>query len=631
MEGNQRRAYGKKTRRSILKGSATLGVLGLGTGVGAADDPPSSSGDGSEKGGKPVEPHTGGGGVGTMSTTDDRVLVIKDCNPWYAAANEYVLNEMGVSYKVINSHMVDDEDFGAYSAVVVPSTQSETFYRRLVRNREKLARYVENGGTLVGHVGTDGYPCYGNPDSTFLPRGVGHVENYYQYVTAVRGSHPILDGISDRELDRWNYSTHGYLTNVPGDATVVAGISGNAGDRPTLVEYGHGDGRVLASTHTMEWPWAQSYSGTKELLRNELDHALTGSRPDPVSDLQRLVDQKKELAGSIDSVSQNIREQPRVEATLNSLTGKVDDGELAEEEAVDAVKRMLLGENVTEAALAAIGPAGDGGSYEADDHDLDVDTPDDVESYDTAKIAVDGAISTLVGILLSNKALGRAKRLLPDWAADKVDEALEMIDDLVADIVSVVIGGFDKAVRKVRGKAFKFTDELEEPLKDGGEKAGEKIALKLFDKISQVDKQLAGILTGIFETDTPDSLDGALVNLDNDLGGDGTIDATGDLPDAAAEAQDGLDQIKEQAEGAKQANDALSLATTFVDIMEVIGVALAATGVLALGAAAVELAALVLNTLFNITKALVGVGTVEEVVDIQNETLDGVVAPEGGV
>lgn len=624
----------KKTRRSVLKGSASLGALGIGTGIATADDPPSSAGDGDQKPGKPVEPHAGGG-AGTMANGDDgeskHVLVVKDCNPWYAPANEYVLTEMGVPYVVINSHMLADEDLTAYDAVVVPSTQSGTYYQRLRDQKEQLSRYVENGGTLVGHIGTGGYPCYGGSSDSILPQGVSHSLTYYESMTVLTETHPVLDGISDGDLDGWNYSTHGYLTNVPGDATVVYGVSGSPSSKPTYVEYDHGDGRVLATTHTIEWPWSQSYYGTKALLRNELEYALTGSYEQPSSNLEKLVDDKLALAQSIDGIAQNITEQPRVEATLEDLTGRVDEGSLSESRAEDAVKRMILGENVSEATLTAIGPAGDDGGYEADDHDLEIDTPGEIESYDTAEIAVDGAISTLVGILLSNKALKRVRRILPGWATDAVDDAVTYIDDLIADIVSVVLGKFDDVVRRVRGTAFEITDVLEDILSEAGKKGKEKAASTLFRKISEIDTYFAGLLVSIFETEAPDNLDDALRDLDSGLGGDGRVDATGDFDAAVADAQRGLDEIEDTVHGAKQAHQTLDYATTFVDIMEVIGFALAATGVLAVGAAAIELAALVINTLFNLTKTLVGVGSVEQVVDIHNETLDDIVTPAGGV
>ncbi len=627
----------KTTRRQLLKGSATVGMLGIGAGVNAAEKPLTSAGDGKQKPGKDVEPHEGGGSVGIQSNTRPRdgsghlVLIIKDCNPWYAAANEYALAEMGVPYVVINSNMVTDENLDAYSAIVLPSTQSRIYYQRLAEQQGKLAQYVENGGTLVGHIGDGGYPCYGGFSGSVLPEGVGHTLQYYDNVSVVAESHPVLDGLSGSALDSWNYSTHGYLTDVPTDATLIYGVVGNPTGKPTYVEYRHGDGRVLATTHTIEWPWSQSYYGTKQLLRNELTYALYSESGQPSMGLDKLVDEKLTLAESIDSISQNISETPRVEATLDSITDQVEDGSLSEAAAEGAVKRMLLGENVTQATITAIGPPGDDGEYEADGFDIEIATPNNVESYDTAKIAVDSAISALVGILLSKAGLKRMRRILPNWATGAVDDALSYIDNLIADIVSVVLGAFNDVVRRVRGKAFAITDELQNILAKMGAKGKEKAATKLFDKISQVDTFLAGLLVGIFETETPDSLDEALVNLDEALGGDGTIDASGDLDDAIAEAQQGLDEVRDTANGAKEASDFLGSVTSFISVMEVIGVALAVTGVFATAAVAIELAALVVGTLFYFVQTLVGVGTVEEIVDIQNETLDGIIDPMGGV
>jgi hypothetical protein len=626
----------ERTRRSVLKGSASLGALGFGTQVTTASQGPSSAGDGDERGGKPVEPHDGGGSNGVSTSINagsgggESALIVKDCNPWYAAANEYVLSEMGVQYTVINSDMLADEDLGTYTIVVFPSTQSGTYYRRLSNNSEKIERYVENGGTIVGHIGDGGYPCYGGYTGSFLPKGVGHTLEYYDDMSVVDGDNPVLEGISPGALDGWNYSTHGYLTNVPGDATVVYGVSGNSTEQPTFVEYGYGSGRVLATTQTMEWPFYSSYYGTRQLLRNEIAYALEGSAPSgPATGLQKLVDEKVALAESIDGIAQNIQEKPRVEATLDSLTDEVDAGNLPEAEAEDAVKRMLLGENVTEATLTAIGPAGDGGGYEADDHDLELDTPDDVEAFDTAKVAVDGAVAILVSLLLSKQGVKRLKRILPRWATDKISGAMKWIKRGIENIISSAVGAFNSVARRVRSGAYTISDTLEDVLRESGKKGADVAVSKLFSKLPEVNSGLAGLLAGIFETETPDSLDDALGDLDDDLGGDGTIDASGGFDDAVAEAQEGLDDIRERAQGAKDASDFIGKVGLFIDIMEIVGYALAVTGVLAIGTAAIELTGLILNTLFNITQVLVGVGTVENIVDVQNETLDRVVSPGG--
>jgi hypothetical protein len=380
----------------------------------------------------------------------------------------------------------------------------------------------------------------------------------------------------------------------------------------------------------MEWPFYSSYYGTRQLLKNELAYALEGGSPsEPATDLQNLVDEKLALAESIDGVAQNIREKPRVEATLDSITDEVETGNLSEAEAEDAVKRMLLGENVTEGALTAIGPAGDDGGYDADDHDLEVDTPNGIEAFDTAKVAVDGAVAILVSLLLSKAGVKRLKRILPGWATSKISGAMKWVKNGIENIISAAVGAFNSVARRVRDGAYTISDTLADVLKEGGKKSADVAASKLFSKLPEVNSGLAGLLAGIFETETPDSLDAALADLDDDLGGDGTIDASGSFDEAVENAQDGLEDINERAQGAKDASDFIGKVGLFIDIMEVVGYALAVTGVLAIGTAAIQLTALIVNTLFNLTQVLVGVGTVEEIVDIQNETLDGVVSPGG--
>lgn len=224
---------------------------------------------------EPVEPHSYEGEPGALST-DTRALIVKDCNPWYAAANESVLSDFGVPYDVITSSMLSGRSLDDYGMVVLPSTQSGGYYSNLHSASGKLASFVDDGGVLVAHVADGGYPCTTRWSGSFLPGGVTKSSRHWDDLSVVDSSHPLLDNVNPGELDGWNSSTHGYLRNVPSSATVVAGFGFgfDPTDRPTYVEYEHGSGVVLATMQTMEWPFYQSVYGTKQLLRNELSYAL---------------------------------------------------------------------------------------------------------------------------------------------------------------------------------------------------------------------------------------------------------------------------------------------------------------------------------------------------------------------
>lgn len=228
-----------------------------------------------------VDATVGRQSVGGQTVADAGVLVVKDCDPWNAPANEIVLDELETEYTVIGSSSLDDVDLQSFSTVVLPSTQTEAYYTRLADARSAIESFVENGGVLVAHITDNGWPCNAIWEESFLPAGVEKVNQFENELVLSDSDHPIADGISQSDLQDWNHSAHGYLLPTEdqeevGEVELVSGIS-NGNDFPpvwpTHLEYEYGQGTVIATTQTLEWPWA-STQGTKELLRNELEYAV---------------------------------------------------------------------------------------------------------------------------------------------------------------------------------------------------------------------------------------------------------------------------------------------------------------------------------------------------------------------
>lgn len=209
------------------------------------------------------------------ANTNAEYLIIKDCNPWTVDPNVDVLNDLGVPTTQITSNQLATHSLSSYKAVVIPSTQSTTFYQRLASYRSKFEDFVSTGGHLFAHIADSGWPCSTIWSETFLPQGVNKVTDYRNSLSIEQPSHPIAADLSASEVDDWGYSTHGYLTNVPDDATTIFASHGD----PTYIEYGYGSGTVLATMQTLEWPWYCD-CGSKDLLRNELgyDGSATTSR-----------------------------------------------------------------------------------------------------------------------------------------------------------------------------------------------------------------------------------------------------------------------------------------------------------------------------------------------------------------
>ncbi|WP_435335870.1 hypothetical protein [Haloarchaeobius sp. TZWWS8] len=223
---------------------------------------------------KKVKPHSSSNSVSTASTAEnsEQYLIVKDCNPWRAPGNERALDELGRQYRVTTSYSLENEDLSDYEVVVIPSTQSYSYYSRMYEHRDRIESFVETGGTLVAHLTYSGWPCSGVTSQSIAPGGLTASRRGSNYLSIVADDHPLVEGVSDSALDGWGSSAHGTLEDIPSDATTI--IRSQYG--PTAIEYSYGDGTVLASTQTLEWPWS-SGRGTKRVLRNELSYATSAS------------------------------------------------------------------------------------------------------------------------------------------------------------------------------------------------------------------------------------------------------------------------------------------------------------------------------------------------------------------
>ncbi|PSP80820.1 hypothetical protein BRC81_01670 [Halobacteriales archaeon QS_1_68_20] len=281
-------------------------------------------------------------------------LIVKDCDAWYAPANEWVLGALGYSYDVISSGDFGGHDLSGYTDVVLPSTQTGSYYSRLDANSDKLEAFVSDGGTLHAHVATSGYPCttYGTP--SFLPGDVDTAVDYHNNLTITASNNPVVEGIGN--LDNWGYSTHGFLTNVPGSATVIAGFAGDPNGRPTFVEYSHGDGAVLATTQTIEWPF-YSGGGTGQLLINELQYrggATGGGGIDDLVDEKRgLIDSIRDHAGAtIGRDEADILVDNEAEFLVDDIEN--DEFDVDDDQYREALERMIAAEEATETSTDTV-------------------------------------------------------------------------------------------------------------------------------------------------------------------------------------------------------------------------------------------------------------------------------------
>lgn len=448
-------------RRGLIKSSALLGAGVSGSGLAAAGraEETYTPADGPGKQPDAVKPHDGGPAV--ASADAERALIVKDCNPWYTQANETVLSGLGVQYSVVNSTGLADESLEDYDLVVLPSTQPDSYYDRLEANADDLSTFVQSGGTLAAHVANSGYPCAAFDAFSFLPRGVSKTNRNDSNGRIVTSDHPGVAGISESNISGLA-GVMADLTGVPSDARVVV-ENGDTG-APVYAEYTHGEGTVLAVGYTIEFPYYSLANpdiyGTRQFLANHLGYALDPQGGGaPGSGLDAVVDRKLALADSVDENGLGyLADRAQVEPALDGLDSAVSDGDLAEAEATEAVERMILGEQVTDAVLAGAGP----GSSEH----LAIDT-------NISKLTAQNAVNPVIELLFAGLSVVRAARHIP-FVGGAAKRAANFIADLVADVAGKFSRSLERLIRRQGEDAgFAILNEVESRAKDRGKPIAE--------------------------------------------------------------------------------------------------------------------------------------------------------------
>lgn len=210
---------------------------------------------------------TADGDMGDRGAGDTPVLIVKDVNAWNQVANETVLQEKGIGYNVITTDSLSSWDFRAHGTriILIESDQYTYSYQNLLANREKIAGFVSDGGVLIAHSCDGGW--HNGVGGQYRPGTEKSVPNSDNTLEIVDPQHPLLNGISDEELDGFGSSTHGYFTDLMQGTNVIVADDG----KPVYIEYTYGHGTVLATMQTMEW---QHNRGCR-ILENEIDYSLT--------------------------------------------------------------------------------------------------------------------------------------------------------------------------------------------------------------------------------------------------------------------------------------------------------------------------------------------------------------------
>ncbi len=238
---------------------------------------------------------------GCHFTAGAEVLLVQDVVSWAAApdqnplgADATELDVQQLNFDLVPSSMIGVTALNKYKMIIIAAAQPQSFYYNLFPDGQihlALVLWTERGGILNAHL-ADRYSSNWN-DRVFLG-GVQKVYELSQNNGIVTPKNPLITGefgyinggrIKDiapfKDLDDWNYSSHGYFTNLaPGTRIILADDLGGAPDKqkPVMIEYRFGYGTVIASMTTTEWRYVGGYTGSlpqnKKLLANEIGYQL---------------------------------------------------------------------------------------------------------------------------------------------------------------------------------------------------------------------------------------------------------------------------------------------------------------------------------------------------------------------
>lgn len=209
----------------------------------------------------------------TAARPPGRFLVFRNGPSWRRPTDfEHVLRALGHEVEVKNSSAMGETELSGFTAIIVPGAQPRRdFYPDFLRHRARLDAYVADGGTLLLELnGAEG-------TSLVLPRGVTMTQSGGLENAILAPNHPIFAPFGSVRVIRANYASHGYLSGVPGDAVVLV-VESKGGepvkDRPTFVEYPHGQGRVIAACQCLH---DQDDSGRGVWMATVLDYVAAKS------------------------------------------------------------------------------------------------------------------------------------------------------------------------------------------------------------------------------------------------------------------------------------------------------------------------------------------------------------------
>lgn len=249
-------------------------------------------------------------------------LLIQDVYPWGVNSDVTALNDTGITHDVVNSANLANTALNQYKFVMYASDQPTTYYANIAASIGKIESYVNGGGLLLAHSCDYGWNGGVWSGYKILPGSVAitHAISPSQDVRINDTTHCVVQGLNDSYFQNWNYSTHGYFTNLLQNTKIVLSSYGDP-TLPTYIEYSFGSGLVRATMQTAEWGYQR---GRSQFLLNELTCAQSWVPPTGGCDLKPVLDALAAVEAKLDALSELPNNIGRLLGAVDALEAKLD-------------------------------------------------------------------------------------------------------------------------------------------------------------------------------------------------------------------------------------------------------------------------------------------------------------------
>lgn len=429
--------------------------------------------------------------------------------------------------------------------------------------------------------------------------------------------------INGEEVAQTFYNGSGFVTSD--QFRVMGRVTGSS----TLIDY-----RYYAWANQPILP-GEADRIDSELLQyqlNEGDGTGIGNDPQP-NELLDAVETKQRLAEQIGETSLSINESERVKQVLELLVDRVENGDLDEEIAVEAVQRMQIAENVTKATSAGLGP----GVVDPDTSEallIAPGTPPTQEDANVGGRSVRIGLRLLVSVVLGALSIADASRKLAPGVAGKARVAKQKAQSLQSTIVDTIIGRVSDVARNLQTRGYDLARTVAEGFIQGTFEGGEQAAGFANDEFDGFQAATQRPLVSAFEGSTvgPD-MEARLSEFDDTVTGGEDDDPTirGDRNEVREAAREGIRRVNETVEEAVENIEFLLQASSIAGYVGAVGAILTATGVFTLVGPVLTVS----SAIFEIGLAFVGVvagaTALSDCVDIHESTIDAIAGGESGV